>query len=49
MKAAGLAGTAGCAGRRLTPTMPPFGMTVTLSEAEQAAITGWIEDGAVPP
>ena len=49
LKLAGLAGTAGCEGRCLTQTMPPFGMTVTLSEAELAAVARWIEDGALPP
>jgi hypothetical protein len=49
LKLAGLAGTVGCEGRCLTQTMPPFGMTVTLTDAELAAISKWIEDGASPP
>jgi hypothetical protein len=49
LKLAGLAGTAGCEGRCLMQTMPPFGMTVTLTESELSAISGWIEDGAAPP
>jgi hypothetical protein len=49
LKLAGLAGTAGCEGRCLTQTMPPFGTTVTLTDAELSAISRWIEDGAAPP
>jgi hypothetical protein len=49
LKLAGLAGTAECKGRCLTQTMPPFGATVTLTDAELSAISSWIEAGAAPP
>ena len=49
LKLSGLAATAGCKGRCLTQTMPPAGMTVTLTDDELATIRRWIEDGAEPP
>jgi hypothetical protein len=49
LKAAGMAASAGCTGRCLTQTMPPAGMTVTLTKAELDAIYQWIEAGAAAP
>ena len=49
LKAAGLATEAGCEGRCLTQTMPPFGNMVTLTEDELGAIYNWIAQGAEAP